>query len=223
MVASADAAFRQSWTAALGQAATVQMVSDLPALEDALRASPPALLLLDLSLPRLRGAQGIAGIVRLSPSTRVVAITDDRNDPEAVAVLLAGAHGYCERNTAPPTIRKMAEAVRKGELWVRRSVMSLLLREVIPPRQSDREASSGADARLQPLTRREREIAYLVSAGAKNKDIAASLKITETTVKAHLTAIFRKLGIPDRLRLALMISEGDRLDQERTGRPKNRP
>ena len=55
----------------------------------------------------------------------------------------------------------------------------------------------------------------LVSAGAKNKDIAASLNITETTVKAHLTAIFRKLGIPDRLRLALMITEGDQQQEPR--------
>lgn len=218
LIASPDAAVRRWWKSGVPEAFAAEEAADLPALRRALTAQRPSVVLVDLALPRLSRIRGVADLVRLAPSARFVVMAERPDDREAVEALKAGALGYCGRSVETPLIGKMMEAIQKGELWVRRGVMLALLRELIPPpTDRERRRGGGIDARLQPLTPREREIAYLVSAGAKNKDIAVSLSITETTVKAHLTAIFRKLGIPDRLRLALMISEGDRLDQERHG------
>jgi DNA-binding NarL/FixJ family response regulator len=71
------------------------------------------------------------------------------------------------------------------------------------------------DLRLANLTEREQEISVLIGSGESNKQIARRLDITERTVKAHLTEIFRKLGITDRLRLALLVTNGGNLRQSR--------
>ena len=74
-----------------------------------------------------------------------------------------------------------------------------------------KEFPPNLDTRLDRLTPREREIAQLIGGGASNKEIAGRLNITEATVKAHLTAIFRKLGLSDRLGLALFVTEYNRV------------
>src|SRR5439155_25689548 len=95
-----------------------------------------------------------------------------------------------------------------GELWASRALIARLVAE-LSARHRLREPALGHGAgaeRLTALTEREREIALLVGGGAANKEIAAHLGVTERTVKAHLTAIFRKIGVNDRLRLALLLN-----------------
>ena len=94
--------------------------------------------------------------------------------------------------------------MQKGEIWAGRTLVARLIEELgARVRTHPRTDSS---ARVGGLTTREREIAGLVSGGASNKEIAARLGVTERTVKAHLTAIFRKIGVTDRLRLALYLN-----------------
>src|SRR6266550_2189102 len=116
--------------------------------------------------------------------------------------------GYCSRKSEPALLRTAVERVRGGEIWVGRSVTGHLLEElaaVSRPRAPD------AAKRLAGLTRRERE---LVAAGASNKEIAERLSIAERTVKAHLTSIFRKLGVSSRLHLAVYALDEQGLGQE---------
>jgi DNA-binding NarL/FixJ family response regulator len=101
----------------------------------------------------------------------------------------------------------IVDAVLRGELWIRRTLTPRLLDELGARLREESEGRREAVARLQALTRREREIADLVGNGESNKEIARRLDITERTVKAHLTEIFRKLRIADRLKLALVITE----------------
>jgi DNA-binding NarL/FixJ family response regulator len=75
---------------------------------------------------------------------------------------------------------------------------------------------ASSDRRLALLTRREREIARLIGAGASNRDIASRLLVSEGTVKAHLTAIFRKLGFSDRLQLGLFLASPDSKNRGRS-------
>jgi DNA-binding NarL/FixJ family response regulator len=99
--------------------------------------------------------------------------------------------------------------VQKGEIWVGRDLIPYLVREVreltfLTKRQEERsQAVSG----LNSLTSRGREIAHLVASGASNKEIGSRLNITEATVKAHLTSIFRRLGFSDRVHLAIFVTE----------------
>ena len=122
-------------------------------------------------------------------------------------MLAAGARGYCETNIDPLLLKKAVKMVRKGEIWVGRKVISHLLETLVSLTEQQRSKSlHELSVSLENLTPREREIVHQIGRGASNKEIASQLHVTEKTVKAHLTSIFRKLGIPDRLQLALFVN-----------------
>ena len=121
------------------------------------------------------------------------------NDEEGIALLEAGACGYAHSYAAESSLGQMIEVISSGELWVGRSLMARLLGNL---KRATHSEISGWEARL---TGREREVARMAAMGQPNLQIAQALGITERTVKAHLTAIFEKLGVVDRLQLALKI------------------
>jgi DNA-binding NarL/FixJ family response regulator len=173
----------------------------------------PAMLLLDLTLLQL-GIESVPVIQRLSPTTRIVLFSSNPDEREAVSALKAGARGYHGRNIDPYLLKKAVQMVQQGEIWVGRNVIPHLLSELTSlTERRKRDAPAKPDGRLARLTPREREITHLIGDGASNKEISSQLNITEKTVKAHLTAIFRKLGFSDRLRLALFVSEHSRLSR----------
>ena len=114
--------------------------------------------------------------------------------------------GYCRDNIDPQLLKRVIVAVQVGELWIRRSLVPRLLDELGVQFSSTVDDKRAVTGRLAYLTVREREIAALVGSGGTNKQIAKQLDISERTVKAHLTEIFRKLGIADRLKLALLLA-----------------
>jgi DNA-binding NarL/FixJ family response regulator len=123
------------------------------------------------------------------------------NDDEALVALGAGAQGYCNAYADPEVLKEVAEVTAHGGLWVGEALLSRMVGGL-----SQKLAQRQADVANGPLTRlsaREREIAQRVARGESNKEIARGLDITERTVKAHLSAIFEKLGVRDRLQLAL--------------------
>ncbi len=141
---------------------------------------------------------------RLGPIPLIV-LSDMPNDQEALAAFSAAARGYCNSHATPEVLQQVASVVEQGGLWIGESLMQKLVL-----------ATAGVSSPLSPplpqavawetrLTEREREVAKVVAAGASNKEIARELGITERTVKAHLTAILDKLGIRDRLQLALIV------------------
>jgi len=125
---------------------------------------------------------------------------------EELAILKAGARGYCSQTISSELLRKAVERVQQGEIWVTRRLIPSLIEEISSlNHQRAKNHSAAANIYLALLTPREREIATLIGQGANNKIIARKLDITERTVKAHLSEIFRKLSIPDRLQLALLL------------------
>src|SRR6266545_1634209 len=107
----------------------------------------------------------------------------------------------------------MVERVHDGEIWAERKLIARLLEEYAS-RGNELEQNRKSDRRLAPLTPREREIAFLIGAGASNKEIASRLRVGQGTVKAHLTAIFRKLGFSDRLQLGLFLVNPNWVEQQ---------
>jgi DNA-binding NarL/FixJ family response regulator len=105
-------------------------------------------------------------------------------------------------------------AVQIGELWIRWSLTPRLLDEPGTSSHSTIQSRRAIVGRLAYLTRREQEIAALIANGGTNKRIARRLAISESTVKAHLTEIFRKLSTADRLKLALLIAGTDTTDSQ---------
>lgn len=146
-----------------------------------------------------RYAEWLPKLVATGRPVVVISLAPDQE--AALAALAAGARGYCHALAVPEMLQDVAAAVAHGGLWVGPDLMNRLIRalpgRVQPP-------ASGTDH----LTERERETALLVARGLANKEIARELNITERTVKAHLSAIFAKLGLRDRLQLALRFKTG---------------
>ena len=208
LIASPKEGVRKRWRQALERITAVQEVATQAALERSLADLTPAILLLDLSLPLLGGISGLRALQRRSRATRIVLFTGTPDEEEGIAALLAGARGYFQTGTDPALIRKAVETVQKGEIWVRRNLVPHLLEELTTrTNRRAKAAPAPPNRRLARLTPREREIVYLVGGGHSNKEIANELDVGERTVKAHLTAIFRKVGVSDRLRLALFVAE----------------
>jgi DNA-binding NarL/FixJ family response regulator len=208
--ASPVALVRNRWRHALHPAYVVHDVSDRAELEQTLTVLRPAVLLLDAALVKSHPEEGLAAVLRVSPATRIIVMSTMPSAEEGSVMLKAGARGYCHRVVDGRLLRKAVDVVQQGEIWAGRALTSRLLEELAARIQhSERNAALRATERLQRLTRREREIALLVGGGASNKEIGAKLGVTERTVKAHLTAVFRKLRVSDRLRLALFVNDLD--------------
>jgi two-component system, NarL family, nitrate/nitrite response regulator NarL len=205
LLASPSPTARCRWRQAL--AVPVREIATPRALARALAETPTPVVLLDVALGLRGGAAAVARLVRRHAGTAVIVVTARPTEREGVAMLRAGARGYCPRALEPALLRRAVDVVQRGEVWASRMLVARLVDALGAAMRARQDlAAARPHARLARLTAREREIAMLVGAGAANKEIAHRLDVTERTVKAHLTAIFRKLGIADRLRLALALN-----------------
>ena len=202
ILASSDAAIVNRWR---GAVAGALVVGQRAQLEATLVAERPSLLLLDLTLDGLGGAVAAAELISRCPATRVVVMSRAPEEDEGIAMLRAGARGYCNVYIDPRLLEKVISAVQGGEVWAGRKLVDRLV-QLIASSAAPAPASSGEPEGFGMLTSREREVALLVGEGVSNKIIAQRLDITERTVKAHLNAVFSKLGVPGRLQLALLIT-----------------
>ncbi len=207
LVASDVSARRAQWVQALQKVAILHEAIDRPMVEQKLAALKPVILLLDLSIPDLHGHASLSELQKISPSTRIVLLTTTPTETEGTSMLEAGAKGYCSTEMDPVLLTKAVKMVQKGEVWVGRKVISHLLDTLVSLTEQQRNRSlPKADPSLDGLTPREREIVQQIGGGSSNKEIAHQLHVSEKTVKAHLTSIFRKLGVSDRLHLALYVN-----------------
>jgi two-component system, NarL family, nitrate/nitrite response regulator NarL len=159
----------------------------------------PDLLLLDLAMPRIGGLLALRELKDAKTSTRIVLLTAAIEQADIVTAFQLGAHAVVLKDTASDVLFKSIQAVMSGRYWVgRKAVADLasILREI--------SATSPAPTRKHfGLTPRELEIISLILGGLSNGDIASRFSISEKTVKHHLTNIFDKLGVSNRLELAL--------------------
>jgi DNA-binding NarL/FixJ family response regulator len=201
LIASTKPQVRKQSRQALKGVASIHEARTLATIEQSVRKLKPSVLLLDGDLRNPGGIEGVRLVHRLCPSTKIIFITTNPSENEAISVLKAGAAGYCIRDIDPTLLRKAVETVQKGEVWVARHLVRRLVDEVI----SQPKVAKLGD-QFHGLTPREREVVQSINVGGKNKDIGNRLNITEKTVKRHLTSIFRKLNLSDRLELALFVS-----------------
>ncbi len=132
----------------------------------------------------------------------VVAMTPTPEEAQAFKMLNAGAVGYCHVKAVPEQLREIGIVVQHGGVWMPPDLMQrfikLSTRIAPPPPVNTRE--------LNELTSRELMVAEQVAHGASNREIATNLEISERTVKAHLSVIFDKMGVRDRVQLALAMN-----------------
>jgi len=136
----------------------------------------------------------------------VLTASDDKN--EFVQAMKLGTSGIVLKQTATELLIKSIRKVHAGEIWLDSHTTAAVIRQFVandeaPMAAAPVQANCSPRARRSPLSQREREIVALVAQGFKNKEMAEKMFISEQTVKNHLHNIFDKLGVSDRLELAL--------------------
>ena len=160
----------------------------------------PNLIILDILLGDEDGLTFIPELREASPDSRVLVLTGLRSSESQRRAILAGARGVVLKEHAAEVLLKAIEKVHQGEVWLDRSLMGSVLDEMSQAPEVDPE-----QARIASLTDREREVVALIAEGLKNKQIGLRLFITETTVTHHLSSIFSKLEVADRLELVIYV------------------
>ncbi|MGH7788518.1 MAG: LuxR C-terminal-related transcriptional regulator [Candidatus Binatia bacterium] len=189
VIADDHALFRQGLHSMLRLHPELTVVAEVERAEQLLPlldATPCDLLLLDLQMER--GV--VAEIEALAERVAIIVVTASERVEDALAAIRAGARALVFKRFAIETLMTAIATVREGHVW-------------LPP-VLQAEIAAGL-RRPQPaaLTRREREIARHVALGLRNAEVAERLSISELTVKTHLNNIFQKLGLRDRVQLAL--------------------
>lgn len=166
-------------------------VTDGVAALAAVRSLAPDVLLVDLRMPGLDGADVAARVAREHPATRTLVLTTFDDDASVRRALGAGAHGYVLKRSTPAELVHAVRLVASGgSLVVPDSVRARL---AAPPRDPDPHAAA-----LAALTAREREVLRLLARGRTNAEIAGELFLGRETVKTHVSAVLAKLGARDR-------------------------
>lgn len=159
----------------------------------------PDIVLLELNFSDRTSSEVISSIIKASESSRMILVTSTGNPSLIQQAVEDGVMGVVFKTQSPEILYKAIEKVHAGEVWLERSmianVLSRLSRNTKPKR-----TTSEADY-LNDLSNREKQIVSLIGQGFKNKKISTQLCISETTVRHHLTSIYSKLGVSDRLEL----------------------
>jgi two-component system, NarL family, nitrate/nitrite response regulator NarL len=157
----------------------------------------PDILLLDLRMP---GKDGLAVLEETNPdslTTRIIVLTAAEDERDAVRAMRLGARGIVLKQSASDLLVKSIHRVHGGEIWMDSRITAEVMKAFA-------ESSDNGPRRDKPLlSDREKEIVQLLAQGYRNKEIGEKLIISEQTVKNHLHNIFDKLGVSDRLELAL--------------------
>lgn len=167
---------------------------------DASSLSNASVIWLHVTEAGLTGSAWVREVRAMADHVPIVVLSNVPEDEQGMAVLASGATGYCSALTLPEVLRQVANVVEHGGLWVGPQLMRRLMQGLAV------RNTGSADPALDLLSQRERQVAEATSRGSSNKEIARAMGITERTVKAHLSAAFEKLGVRDRMQLALLVN-----------------
>jgi DNA-binding NarL/FixJ family response regulator len=182
--------------------------------EETVRLVPqlnPQVLVLDLSMPKLTGLEALRELSKLGLQTRAIILTAAIEKEQIIEALQLGAHGVVFKDAAIELLIKAIHCVNDGQYWIGHESIADLIQVLrqMNPAHPDSVARQGFG-----VTSREMEVIALVASGYTNKDLAHKLGITEHTAKRHLTNIFDKLGVSNRLELVLFAIDHRLINQD---------
>ena len=175
----------------------------------AARELRPDVVLMDIRMPRMDGLTATELLCREPSPPQIIILTTFDADEYVLRAVRAGASGFLLKDTPPAEIVAAVRLVASGEAMLSPSVTRTLLSHVGDTRGSERRRA--AEARLATLTEREREVALAVGSGASNAEVAASLYMSEATVKSHVSRLFTKLDVTNRVQIAIVVHDADLL------------
>jgi DNA-binding NarL/FixJ family response regulator len=170
---------------------TASPVRDL----DQLKKAAPDILLVDAADPGVDFE--VLGLVRtLLPQTKMLLLADCIHEDYQLQAMQQGACGFVSKDCTPETLERALKLVAKGEIWVSHGLATSIIRKYL------QGGSLNADGRPE-LSRREQETLALLAEGYRNKEIADFLSVSENTVRAHVTSLYKKIQVGSRVQAAL--------------------
>lgn len=163
-------------------------------------------VLMDVRMPRLDGVEATRRLAPGDGGPRVIVLTTFDLDEYAFAALRAGASAFLLKDAAPPDLLAAIRAVHAGDAVVAPSTTRRLLDHFMAGPTAPR-SSAAAEKRLSNVTEREREVLGLIARGLSNPEIAATLVLSEATVKTHVSRLLSKTDSRDRVHLVLLAFE----------------
>jgi len=212
LIVDDDPLVRSALTLMLGGQQDVEVVGEARDGHEGLAAVTdlrPDVVLMDVRMPRLNGLEATRELHLRADPPRVIVLTTFDADDHVVDALAAGADGFLLKDTPPPQILEAIRKVADGEPMLSPSATRTLLRRLRRDHADTGAADRVAEAerRLAPLTYREREVALAVGRGLSNAEIAAELYLSVPTVKAHVSRLFDKLGVTNRVQIAICVHD----------------
>ncbi|MDQ1725293.1 MAG: hypothetical protein QOG52_2321 [Frankiaceae bacterium] len=203
-----DALVRAGLRMILSSAADVEVVgeaNDGARAVAAVREHRPNVVLMDIRMPELDGIAATTALRGLHAPPHVIVLTTFHADDQVLGALRAGAVGFLLKDTPPAEIVSAVRLVAGGDAMLSPSVTRTLLAHLGDGKASDRRAS--AVQRLAALSDREREVAVAVGTGMSNAEIAQTLFLSEATVKAHVSRLFTRLDVSNRVQIAIVVHD----------------
>ena len=169
----------------------------------------PDVVLMDIRMPELNGLEATRALHSRPDPPRVIVLTTFDADEHVVEALAAGADGFLLKDTPPAQILEAIRRVVDNEPMLSPSVTRTLIRRLRGDAADDSNAvrAAGAEARLALLTQRERDVALAVGRGLSNAEIASDLYLSVPTVKAHVSRLFDKLAVTNRVQIAICVHD----------------
>lgn len=203
------------YSTALLENGQYQLLSNFSELLWRVATTKKGLVLLDPKVEGFPGLSGITNLKRSNQSINILLLSSELTIEDELSALAAGAAGCCGPMLLPEKIRQIFATLEDGGVWISSAALPNLLQRLKRlenltntnnPNKPKKENGIQQDD-IASLTPREREIVDLVEKGGSNKNIARELNISDRTVKSHLSIIFKKLNVNDRLQLALLANK----------------
>jgi DNA-binding NarL/FixJ family response regulator len=204
------AGFRMLLSGEEGIEVVAEARNGVEAVEKAARFRP-SLILMDIRMPELDGLEATQTILAADSDARVLILTTFDLDEYVYEALKAGASGFVLKDDPPEQLIAAVRTVAAGDALLSPAVTKRVINAFT------RLPRPGPPKELDELTAREREVFQMIANGRSNAEIAQELYISDTTVKTHVTHIFQKLNLRDRVQLVVLASQSGLLDADAAG------
>ncbi|WP_455383671.1 response regulator transcription factor [Salinispira pacifica] len=176
---------------------------------ECVRELVPDVILMDVRMPVMDGVEATGAIHTEYPAIRIIMLTTFDDDEYVQEAISRGAMGYVLKNIPIQDLVDSIRVVREGAFLMTESVASRLVHRFVEPARAEDNGGKALPAWFKSLTRREKEILFLIAKGCDNKEIADRLCLAEQTTRNHVSVIYSKLGVHDRANAIKAIIESN--------------
>jgi DNA-binding NarL/FixJ family response regulator len=210
LIVDDDALVRSALTMLLAGAPDIEIVgeaTDGSEVADAVASLRPDVILMDIRMPTMDGLTATELLRAQDAAPEVIVLTTFEADDYVLRALRAGASGFLLKDTPPTEVIRAIRTVAAGEPMLSPTITRRLIGHVADSEGGERRRL--ARARLERLTEREREVAVAIGLGKSNAEISRELYMSVATVKAHVSRMFEKLELNNRVQIALLAHDAD--------------